>query len=491
MKKIIVTVILLCLFSQVLISQTSEDALRYSRIFYNGTSRFQGMAGAFGAVGADFSVLSTNPGGIGMYKSTEMTITPDLWLANSSAAYNNVTSDDHKINFALGNIGVVFTLKPFKKDKTGGFQNFNIGFGVNRENNFNTRLFIKGPNNQNSLMTSFTNELNNSPGGVSQDMISTLYPFDIGPAYNANLIYWDDQQQKYLSDAPNGGVNQQKTVSTTGSINEFDISFGGNYNDKLYFGGTIGIPVIRYYESSSYVETRVDPSIPNFRSLTYNQYLQTDGTGINLKLGVIYRPISWFRIGVAIHTPTYFGNMRDSWNSSMTSVFFDSTRWNTTQFSPNGQYDYEMTTPFRAIGSLAFTIGQVGLISAEYEYVNYNQARFYSSDSSTFSDVNSQIKNSYTSPVNVRVGTEWRIKNLRLRAGFGYYGSPYKSGINTGEQYVISGGLGYRAKHYFMDAGYSWSQMKEDYYLYDPTLVNPSNNTWNNSNISLTFGIRL
>lgn len=491
MKKIIVSVILLSLLSQVLISQTSVDALRYSRLFYNGTARFQGMAGAFGAVGADFSVLSTNPGGIGMFKSTEFTITPDLRVANSSADYNGVTSDDHQINFALGNIGVVFTINPSKKDNTGGFQNFNIGFGMNRENDFNTRVFMKGPNNQNSLMTNFTNVLNNYPGGISPDMINTIYPFDIGPAYDANLIYYDAQKKQYLADALNGGVNQQKTVSTSGSINEFDISLGGNYNDKIYFGGTIGIPVIRYYERSSYREIRSDLSIPHFRSLTYDQYLQTDGTGINLKLGVIYRPIQWFRIGVAIHTPTYFGNMKDSWNSSISSEFFDSTQWNSTRNSPLGEYNYEMITPFRVLGSLAFTIGQFGLISAEYEYVNYNQARFYSGDTSSFTDVNNAIKSTYISPVNVRVGTEWRIKNLRLRAGFGYYGSPYKSGINNGEQYVISGGLGYRAKHYFFDAGYSWSQMKEDYYLYDPNLVNPSHNTWNNNNISLTFGIRL
>ena len=491
MKKIIASVIFLTLLSQVLIAQTSVDALRYSRLFYNGTARFQGMAGAFGAVGADFSVLATNPGGIGMFKSTEMTITPNLWIANSSAGYNNVTSGDNKVNFALGNIGVVFTINPYKKDKTGGFQNFNIGFGMNRENDFNTRVFMKGPNNQNSLMTSFTNTLNNYPGGISPDMINSIYPFDIGPAYDANLIYYDAQKKQYLADAPNGGVNQQKTVSTSGSINEFDISLGGNYNDKIYFGGTIGIPVIRYYERASYIETRLDPSIPHFRSLTYDQYLQTHGTGINLKLGVIYRPFPWFRIGAAIHTPTYFGNMKDSWNSSISSQFTDSTQWNSTINSPLGEYNYEMTTPFRAIGSLAFTIGHFGLISAEYEYVNYNQARFYSGDTSSFTDVNSQIKSSYTSPVNVRIGTEWRINNFRLRAGFGYYGSPYKSGINNGEQYVVSGGLGYRAKSYFFDAGYSWSQMKEDYYLYDPNLVNPSNNTWNNNNISLTFGIRL
>ena len=287
-----------------------------------------------------------------------------------------------------------------------------------------------------------------------------------------------------------GGVNQQKIVSSSGSINEFDISAGGNYNDKLYFGITIGIPFIRYFESSIYTETSTDPSIPYFRSLADYQYLQTTGTGVNFKAGLIYRPVAWFRIGAAIHTPTYYGNMKDSWNSSMTSVFKDSTQWNRTIYSPLGYYDYQMATPFRAIGSLAFTIGNYGLISAEYEYVNYNQARFYSGDTSNFSSVNSEIKSSYTSPVNVRFGTEWRIDHFRVRGGFGYYGTPYKSGSSTGEQFVISGGIGYRAKYWFFDAGYSWTQMKSDYYFYDPTLVNPSHNTLYSNNIFATFGVR-
>jgi hypothetical protein len=490
MKKIIATAILLTFAGQILMAQTTVDALRYSRIMYGGTSRFQGMAGAFGAVGADFSVLSTNPAGIGLYKMTEFSITPDFWIANSTTEYNHVTASDNRVNFALGNIGWVFTINPHKKDKADGLMNMNFGFGMNRQNNFNTSVVIQGPNDQNSLMTSYTNTLNNYPGGISEGAVSYAYPFDIGPAYDANLIYFDTLRNRYTADALNGGVNQKKTIYTNGSINEFDISVGGNYNDKLYFGGTFGIPFIRYFENSTYTETSHDPSIPHFRSMSYYQYLQTNGTGFNFKLGIIYRPIPWLRIGGAIHTPTYYAFMKDSWNSIMTSDFYDAPEWNRTIYSPLGEYRYHMATPFRAIGSVAVIIGKFGLLSGEYEFVNYNQARFYSTDTSSFSGVNDEIKGKYTAPVNVRVGTEWRIMNLRLRAGFGYYGSPYQPGINTGEQYVISGGIGYRDKHFFADAGYSWSQIKENYYLYDPSLVNPSHNTLNTNSITMTFGVR-
>jgi hypothetical protein len=490
MKKIIASAIFLSFFSQVLVAQTSTDALRYSRIFYQGTARFQGMAGAFGAVGADFSVLATNPGGIGMYKSTEWSITPDLWIADVNSNYNNVASTDNRVNFALGNIGLVVSIKPYKKNNTGGFQNFNIGFGMNRENNFNSNITMQGPNDKNSMITSYANTLNSYPGGISPDAINAVYPFDIGPAYSANLLDYNPVTGQYRADAMNGGVYQQKMVSTSGSINELDLSFGGNYNDKLYFGATIGTPFIRYFEHSSYVETSIDPSIPHFRSLVNYQDLQTNGAGINFKAGVIYRPANWFRIGAAIHTPTWYWSMRDSWNSSIASAFTDSTQWNSIVYSPLGNYDYQMATPFRAIGSVAFTIGSYGLISAEYEYVNYNQARFYSKDNTSFSDVNDVIKSSYKSPVNVRFGTEWRIYHFRIRGGFGYYGSPYTSGTNNGEQFVVSGGFGYRAKYWFVDTGYSWSQMKSDYYFYDPTIVNPSQNTLYSNNIFTTFGFR-
>ena len=221
--------------------------------------------------------------------------------------------------------------------------------------------------------------------------------------------------------------------------------------------------------------------------MTFNQDLETHGTGINLKIGLIYRPADWIRIGASIHTPTYYGNMRDSWNSDMTGVY-DSLPTGSAS-SPLGSFDYQLTTPFRAIGSIAFIIGKFGLISGEYEYVNYSQSSF-SATSTSFSDVNTDIKNKYKSPLNLRFGTEWRIQNFLLRGGFGYYGSPYQSSINTSEMLVASFGWGYRVKHFFFDMTYRWTQTKEDYYFYDPTMVNPSQNRYTIGALTSTVGFR-
>ena len=485
MKRLMIIVLLISLFPA-LFAQTSTDALRYSRIFYQGTARYQGLGGAFGALGADFSAVQTNPAGLGLYNMSEFTFSPSMTMSNSFSDFYGETNRDNKFNVGMGDIGLVFNIKPGGKSGS-GFRSINFAFGMNRQNNFNSRTFTEGVNNTSSLLTSYVNFLNDHPG-ITGQMINDQYPFDIGLAYNDYLIYYDSVHSRYVNDAYKGGVLQSKSVSTSGSINEYDFAFGANYNDRLYFGATIGIPVIRYFETSRYEEIKQDPSIPYFRSMTYDQKLETHGTGVNLKIGLIYRPANWVRIGAAIHTPTYFGNMRDYWSSSMTSVF-DSVWGTNSQSSPDGYFQYEMTTPFRAIGSVAFIIGKYGLISGEYEYADYSQASFYSSDT-TFSDVNKDIRNKYKAPLNLRFGTEWCLGEFRVRGGFGYYGSPYQSGINTGVEYTGSLGFGYRGKHVFVDLAYQWSQMKSDYYLYDPTLVKPSNNTLTNNTVTATLGFR-
>ena len=485
MKRLLI--ILLWLSSiNVLFSQTAEDALRYSRIFNSGTARCQGLGGAFGAVGGDFSSITTNPAGLGFYSSSEFTISPFLRLANSSSTFNTETNTDNHLNLGMENLGLVFHLSGNSKSNS-GFRGFNVGFGVNRENDFNNRIFMEGTNNKNSLLTKYADVLNNTSGGITGQEIMDQYPFDIGLAYDANLIYYDSVNHKYKNDAPNGGVIQSKIVTTSGSINEYDFAFGANYNDRLYFGITIGVPVINYNENSQYKEVKNDTAIHYFRSMIYNSYLETSGTGINLKVGLIYRPANWVRIGAAFHTPTYYGNMKDRWSSDISSTF--DTLANRSSYSPLGSFEYQLITPLRAVGSVAFFIGKIGLISAEYEYVNYSKASFSASDAS-FSDVNKEIKNSYKTPINLRFGTEWRIERFRIRGGFGYYGSPYQSSINTSEMYVASLGWGYRGKHFFVDMTYQWTQQKENYYFYDPTYVNPSVNSTNTNTLTTTFGVR-
>jgi len=493
MKKPIIISLLLILSWMEISAQTASDALRYSRIFYGGTSRFMATGGAFGAVGADFSTLATNPAGLGLYRSSEITISPSFYNNFSSSTFNGYNSTDYKMNFALANFGYVYTFYTGKPDKQGGVKSISVAFGMNRQNELNSRVYIQGPNHTSSILNSFTDILN-TPPILNPNDIRYNYPFDIGLAYDCGLIYYDSAENRYLSDMPNGGVFQEKAIETWGSINEFDIALGGNLDDKLYFGVTIGIPSIRYFYQSHYWEEDTGDTIPYFQSLRYDYNYETHGTGVNFKLGLIYRPANWVRLGAAIHTPTWYPSMYDYYASSMSAVY-DSVLNYPVQYSPSGAYNYQMMTPFRAMGSVAFFIGKNGFISGEYEFANYSQARFRASGDS-FSDVNTVISSDYKAPLNFRVGTEWRISMFRIRGGFGYYGSPDREGniYNTSnknlQRYTASGGFGFYIKRFFADFAYQWSGTESDYYLYDPALTKPATVKLQSHTVTGTFGFR-
>ncbi|MCX6241322.1 MAG: hypothetical protein NTX43_05930 [Bacteroidetes bacterium] len=481
MKKLTVIFIIL-LLSQAAFTQSSSDVLRYSRIYYSGTARFVGIGGAFGALGADFSALAVNPAGIGLYQGSEFSMTIAPSVEGVRTDYLGQMVSNNQVNVGMGNMGFVFTVKP-QSGTTGPFRNFNVAFGMNRQNDFNSSFSVSGPNHSSSLLNVYNDKLNNNQGALPSD-----YPFDIGPAYDASLIYYDSVARKYTSDQPHGGAWQSKQVNTYGSINEFDITLGGNISDKLYFGITFGVPFIRYYENSTYSEKDYGDSIPYFKSMYYDYHLETHGTGFVIKGGVIYRPVNWVRIGVAIHSPTWYPSMHDHWYSS-TSAHYDSILLDNTQNSPVGDYNYYMRTPFRAIGSLAFIIGKYGLVSAEYEYVNYSQGKLNASGYS-FTKENDEVKSNFQSWGNIRLGTEWRIADFRLRAGGAYYSNPYTTpGIN-GARYTISGGVGYRMKYFYADVTYQWAQSKEQYYLYNYPGMLPSTNTYTTSTVLTTIGFR-
>jgi hypothetical protein len=464
-------------------AQTEIDALRYSQLTFGGTARYMAMGGAFGALGADFSTLSTNPAGIGLYKKSEFTFSPSFYKGNTTSTFGNSEASDSKYNLNISNVGFVFVFPLSTNAEKAGWKNVQFGFGLNRLANFNNRMYIDGFNSKSSLLTPFLDYAD----GINPD---DLYVFDTKLAYETSLIFdtISDGEYHYNSDMPNGGVQQTKSITTNGSINELVVSVGGNFDNKLYFGATLGFPQLRYFEQSKYTESDINDLNPYFESFDYHQDLETKGNGYNLKAGIIYRPFDFLRLGAAVHTPTFYNWMKDNWSASMTSRFDNAQGYK--KNSPEGEFEYTLETPMRLMGSIAFIIGDYGLISGDYEYLDYSEAKLRSDDGDFF-DANDAINNCYTDQNNIRLGTEWRLGNMSLRGGYAWYGSPYANNINDYERRSMSFGIGFREKTYFVDFAYVRTESNEDYYLYDKIyFTEPVKNEINNNNFIMTMGFK-
>ena len=423
MRKI--TFILLALFFTYFAhSQTINDAVRYSLYDIGGTARTVGAGGALGALGADFSVLSTNPAGLATYRRSEFMFTPTVNLSNIKSELEgsqNQPVEQTKTKFNLNNLGLVIANRPYESK----WKTANFGVGLNRLANFHQEIFYEGT----------------SPGSITDRFLelavgknlSELGDFEEGLAYDAFAIFDDDNGQYFSDFLLAEDVEKSQRIERVGSVNELVFSLAGNYNEKLMLGVTVGIPFIRFEERKVYREIDEDDSTPVFEELKYEENLNTTGAGINLKIGAIYRVNQMIRVGAAIHTPTSF-SLEDTWSSSILYEFthpdFSSPG---EQFSPEGFFEYSFKTPWRYIGSLGVIIKKYGFLSADIEYVSYSgsEFKFTNTDSSEDLDflriLNGQISNELKGGVNLRLGGEFAYNFLRFRGGFSITDNPFEN----------------------------------------------------------------
>ncbi|MDR1055004.1 MAG: hypothetical protein LBL90_04095 [Prevotellaceae bacterium] len=499
MKRYIILFAVTLLFSGSVFSQTYLDALRFSQQDFEGTARFTSMGGAFGALGGDFTSLSLNPAGIGVYRSSELTITPTLSHNKVKSEYMNVNTDDSHTRFSLSNIGYVGT---FMTGKENGLVSINFGVGYNKAMSYYRNTAMRGGNSESSIMDHLASKANSdleyfNPDDFEAD--NAFYHFspgdwDVVMAYGTNIIEWnkfnDGMYDPHLEVSDNGvydKVRQLRYTTQSGTNGEYVFSFGGNISNKFYFGATFGLQDLFYENTVEYAETAVSGNISNFDNFSYREYFHTSGTGYNIKLGVIYRPISEIRIGAAIHTPTYFYLTDEYWARMNSRI--GSQNYEKRPSDPN-LFDYRINTPLRLIGSFAYTFGKVGLLSVDYEYINYSGVRMNNrnGDRRVFDGENDIIKEYLRGTSNVRVGGEaWLSNNFVLRAGFMYNESADKE--YDMKKFTYSVGLGYKYNNFFADFAYAITSTKDYYSPYSTAPLMVTEKDLRNR-FMLTFGFR-
>jgi long-subunit fatty acid transport protein len=222
-------------------------------------------------------------------------------------------------------------------------------------------------------------------------------------------------------------------------------------------------------------------------NVDYNRNFDTEGSGLNLKLGLILKPVNELRIGLSFETPTYF-NVTDNYSEDLINNI-DAIKG--TDAYP---FEYRLSTPVKANGGLAYFFGDKGFISADVGFVDYTSIKFSSGDSSTDLATNRNSRQDFQNVINYSLGGELRVQpNLMLRLGYQVQGNPYKNLSNTDfEIKSISGGFGYRFGSYYLDMSLVNSNDKLFYRNY--SLENGSEPVANidtkRNNVNLTFGVR-
>jgi hypothetical protein len=470
-----------------LFAQEPADALRYSWYTPSGTARQQAVGGAMTSLGGDFSATFVNPAGLGFYKTGDVVITPAFNFLNNKSTYFGRTEMDKKKAASYGASGIVLGTGT-DKHRSG----VAVAFGFNHTASFGSNVLYRGINNQSSYSQKFLEEIKNNNDKDANNVASN-YPFGTSLAFNT---YWIDtvaggssNNYTFQTRAPIAtGLIQENAITNKGSITEFALALAANSHDKYFFGATLGIPVLNYSKEGTFTEADAtdDPNNKfDFARLTEN--LKTNGVGINLKLGFIYKPKEYIRLGIAVHTPTYF-SLTDRYSSSITTnteSYKQQMVQNSSLFTDgkDAEFKYGLVSPYRVMISGSYVLREIedvrkqkGFLTADIEYVNYKASSFKTDSDgdnspetkSYLKSLNKAIDNAYKGAFNFKVGGELKFTTIMARLGAAYYGNPYKN-LGHGEKgnkFQLSGGLGYRNKGVFVDLTYVHTMSKDVHFAY-------------------------
>jgi len=418
MKKILLFTFIFTVFiSNAQTLSFTDQAVLFSSDDNYGTARYVAMSGAFGALGGDMTAVEINPAGLAVFSIPQFSTSMSLRNANTkSSFYGNTlnTSDDY---FRFSQIGGVLTLANYTNSD---WKKFTLGFNYNLVKDYNNNFIAEG----------------NS--GIPFFVEDPYLNYDRDPS---NDIFYDNVDNQFFGSF------------ISGSNDKFSFSFASQYKELLYLGASLTFHNINFFQTTTYEELNNDGN-GNLLDAFNDQSLSTYGNGFNFGLGAILKPIENLRVGVSYQSPIWY-NLSESfivnsfpndpnepygWVDGYLDIIVSNDSETFQNFTNPNFFDYELKTPSKFTGSLAYVFGNIGLISFDYIFQNYTNTKLQ--PSSAFIDENQDLANGLKNTSSFKLGTEWRYKLLSFRGGYRMIQNPYKNFDSSFDVTGYSFGLG-------------------------------------------------
>ncbi len=480
----VLLVLLLCCF----VARGQETYQNASLLGNNlsGTARYVGLGGAMEALGADISVIHSNPAGLGLAQRTSV---------SASLGYSWVGGGDAS-HLTLEQFGAVLHC-PLSYDSY-----MNLAVNYNRTNDYWLQLAGEGAlsgasQNKNAYLNLSDAQSNGGSSWLNNSNVSQLDA----------LYYWnftgDEDGYLYYNDA----TRFYHSATTKGCQDSFDVSVSGNIGSQVFYGVTMGIQDLSYRSWATYTEDIVNSEGSGIGSITVDDYREVSGAGFDFSLGLIWFPIydSPFRIGASISTPTWYDLTTYNY-----STFSDNStaggNYLSAGYASEGEYDYRVYTPWKWGLSLGHILQNNIALGLSYEYADYGSTSsrvLEYGDFEYLSSYKDETMNAHTKQTlrgvhTLKLGAEgWLDDNFVLRVGYNYVSPMYnKNGykdttleswgtyyasrsdfVNWGAINRFCLGAGVELDSFGFDLAYQYTTQKGTYYPCMSESDNPVSST--------------
>ncbi|MFD2891533.1 OmpP1/FadL family transporter [Flavobacterium chuncheonense] len=495
MRKIfLVSLVALCSYITNAQEISQQDALRYAITDLNGTARFQGMSGAFGAVGGDLSAISINPAGSLFFNNNFASFTGGVFSKSNKSNYFGTAAKDCDSAIDLNQAGAVFIFNNNNPDSDWK----KISFGLTYENlgNFNNNIYIAGTNPTHSIDQYF---LNFAQGIPEADLANYDY-LDFGfEGQQASLAYQSylidpnpdpNSSNSYVSNVPTGGnYRQQNLISTTGFNGKVTGNFATSFKDILFLGANLNVHFTDYIKRTSLFESNSNNPNLGIQKIDFENEVYTYGTGFSLNVGAIVKPTKSLRLGIAYESPTWY-RLRDELQQYIETVSTNGPDVYNDFYNPgvvNIYPVYKLQTPSKLTGSFAYIFGSSGLISFDIASKDYSNTAFKPKNEIVYSNLNQQMSSTLNNALEYRIGTEYKYKQASFRLGYRFEESPYKNDYYMSDLIGYSTGIGYSFGNNRLDLAYSYSERDYRQSLITSGMNDTANINNKTNNVLLTY----
>jgi putative hemin receptor len=408
----------------------------YDNISSLGTARYSAMAGSMGALGGDASVLNTNPAGLGVFITDDVSASLAINSNKSTASLAGKSTSQNTSKVTLGSTNGVLS---FQTKENSAWKFVNVGI---------------------NYVTQNVNDKLQSPGNAN--ITQAIIP----------------QGQTSPSDY---NIFEGHLYKTIGHRSKLNLGIGGNYDNKIYIGAAVNFSSVNIEQYDEVKVSSLNTRTSKYFTKQNTPYIE-EGDGFSLSLGVIGKLSNAVRLGAAIESPTWYSIDREYNFYSRNSLGLSQN-----SYTENRTF----RTPTKLTLSGAFIPNKHFAFNVDYR-VDLGKPNFGGGAADV--QLNNFYESTYKAQHEVRIGGEYRIKSFRVRGGYAFTTSPFKDHTETmfdnnanvvsgklsnyivGKTQVISGGIGYDFKMFYIDASYQHRTHEHSNPFFAGTYVNRDGN---------------
>ena len=493
------------LMSQFLASQTLNDINYLTSTDLSGSARYTGMAGAFGALGGDLTAISDNPAASAVFLNTEIGGSFNFQSRENTVSYFGSLQTIEDENSYLDQFGAVFVFN--NTDPENPWSRVSAGFNINRVATFDLNADINGVNSS-GIADYF---LHYADGVAFEDIqlyddetIEDIYRYlgdEIGfGAQQAFLGYqafvidpfsFDDAERSYFSNVDSNQVRHDLDLFNRGYHRKTSFNFSALYQKVLHLGVNINSHKIEFINDQELFEG--DHDLDSFvYDINFNNYLISLGKGFSMQLGAILK-LKNLRLGASYDSPQWI-DLQDETQQSLSAYRFEDGFEIQEVIDPteitNSFAPYRLKVPAKINLSFAYIFNEKGLISFDYSTQDLSNSSLSQSGGNDFlENLTSEVSNNFNAVNTIKIGGEYRIKDLSLRAGY-FYRTKNQSLVSDDDQaFTLGVGLNFGGSN--LNLSFVQFEQNKRFQLFSDGLTDSYALSKSLSQITLSYNFKL